>query len=98
MGYQITITTNGDHSIIRPEMDLRRPFTLGASKTGAGAGATVQLYRQIAGVKDNLDAAQSVVNATPKSWANEYTPNGDRGVTVSGLNGTTDVLTLWIGQ
>ena len=97
MSYTVQITTNGDHSILRPEMDLRRAFTLGASKTGAGAGATVQLFREIAGVKDNLDDALVVTTAAAKSWPNEYTPNGKRGVVVTGMAGD-DVLTLEIGQ
>lgn len=92
------IRANGTYLFGGADLDRARPFTFGASKTGAGAGATVQLFREVAGVKDNLDDAQVVTNASPKSWPNEYTLNGKRGVTVSGMNGGDDVLTLDIGQ
>lgn len=92
------VTLNGTYYFERTGLDVARTFTFGTSKTGAGAGATVQLFREVAGVKDNLDAAQVVTNASPKSWPNEYTLAGKRGVTVSGMNGGDDVLTLDIGQ
>ena len=98
MSYTVRITTNGDHSIMRPEMDLDRIFSLGASKTGAGAAASVQLVAEVAGVKTNLDPALSITNASPKAWPNDYTNTGRRLVTVSGLNGADDVLTVEVGQ
>lgn len=90
-----TITANGDYTLdFLSTLPRERPFEMGASKTGAGAGATVQLWGEIAGVKTNIDSAQVITNAAPKAWPNRYSPNPRRGVTVSGLNGTDDVLTL----
>lgn len=92
----ITIAANGDHYIPLELLPANRAFEIGAKKVGAGATATIQLWGEIAGVKTNLDSAVSVTNASPQVWPNNYTPNPKRGVTVSGLNETDDVLTLEI--
>lgn len=92
------IALNGDYSMSRAALDLGRPFTFGGSKTGAGAGVTVQLWGEVAGARFNIGDPQTIATGTPKAWPDEYTSNGKRGVTVSGLNETDDVLTLEIGQ
>ena len=92
------ITANGTYYFERLGLDVTRTFTFGAFKTGAGAGATVQLFREVAGVKDNLDGPLTVTNASPKSWPNEYTLSGKRGVVVTGLNDGDDILVLDLGQ
>lgn len=93
-----SVRLNGTYRFGGAELDRHRDFCLGASKTGAGAGATVQLFAEVAGVKTNLDTALSITNASPKSWPNEYTLVGTRGIVVSGLNETDDVLSVEVGQ
>lgn len=90
----VTITANGDHYIPVESLPANRLFEIGGSKVGAGIGATVQLWGEIAGVKTNLDTALVVTTASAKVWPNRYSANPRRGVTVSGLNETDDVLTL----
>lgn len=92
------ISANGSYYLNKANLDIRRPFTFGGSKIGAGAGATVQLWHEVGGARVNLDAAQTITTATAKAWPNEYTLNGKRGITVTGLNGTDDVLTMEVGQ
>lgn len=88
----ITITDNGDYLLPMELLPHERGFELGGSKTGTGT-AVVQLWGRIAGVKTNLDAAQTITAATAKVWPNKYSANKDRGVTVTGLV-AGDVLTL----
>lgn len=90
-----TFKANGDYYLAAiSTLPRERAFELGGSKTGAGTGATVQLWGEIAGVKTNIDSAQVITTASPKAWPNRYSANPRRGVTISGLNGTNDVLTL----
>ena len=77
-------------------LDSDADLILALQANGVG-GFNKTATGKFSAAKDSLDAAQTIATGTPKSWANEYTSNGDRGVTVSGLSGT-DVLTLWIGQ
>lgn len=92
------IKANGDYVLRRDNLDLNRAIILGGSKTGSGSGATVQFWFEVAGARANLDSAQTITTATPKAWPNEYTLNGKRGITVTGLNGTDDVLLMEVGQ
>lgn len=90
-----TFTKNGDHYLgVLSTLPQARAFEMGGKKTGAGAGVTVQLWGEIAGVRTNLGAAQIVTNVAPKAWPDRYSANPRRGVTVSGLNETDDVLML----
>lgn len=90
---KITITTNGDHFIPVELLPATRGFELGGSVVGAGASVTVQLWGMIAGVKTNLDAAQTITPVAPKAWPKNYSANKYRGVTVSGI-AEGNVLTL----
>ncbi len=86
------ITANGDYYLPVELLPITRGFELGAKLVGTGP-AVVQLFGEIAGVKTNLDSAQTVTQAAPKAWPNKYSANPRRGVTVTGLV-TNDVLTL----
>lgn len=87
------ITANGDWFLIRGNMDKTREFTLGASTKIATHTATIQLFAIVAGAKQNLDPTLTPVLGTPVVWPNEYTLNGDRGITVSGIVGTVYPVT-----
>jgi hypothetical protein len=83
------ITANGDWLLLRSNLDKTREFSLGASTKVATHTATIQLFAvTAAGAKQSLDTALTPVFGTPVVWANEYTLNGDRGITVSGIVGT----------
>lgn len=84
---------NGDYEIIKgARINPVGFFTFGATKAGAGASASVQLWKLVAGTKVNLGAALTVTNASPGALADEYSACGIIGFTVANLNGTDDVL------
>lgn len=87
------IIANGEHYLPMDLLPVSRPFEIGASMTGEGTGASVQLWGELRGVKTNLDSAQSVTPASPVVWPGSYSANPRRGVTVTGLT-EGDVLTL----
>lgn len=89
----IAIADNGDHLIPLELLPGLRSFELGASMAGTGAGATVQLWGKIGGVKTNIDAAQTITPSLGKAWPNKYSANKYKGVTVTGLT-PGDVITL----
>ena len=87
----IVITANGDYFLPVESLPQDRGFEIGGSLVGAST-AVVQLWGMIAGVKTNIDAAQSITSASPKAWPNKYSANKYRGVTVTGISSST--LTL----
>lgn len=89
----ITISANGDFYLPMETLPAARLFEMGASMTGTGAGASVQLWGELRGVKTDFDPAQSVTPAAPVVWPGSYSANPRRGVTVTGLE-AGDVLTL----
>lgn len=89
----ITIEANGDYLLPVELLPEERGFELGGSVVGTGASVTVQLWGKIAGVKTNLDAAQTITPSAPKAWPSRYSANKYRGVTVTGMV-AGNVLTL----
>jgi hypothetical protein len=89
----VTIEANGDYFLPVELLPEERGFELGGSVVGTGASVTVQLWGKIAGVKTNLDVAQTVTPSTPVVWPSAYSANKYRGVTVTGMV-EGNVLTL----
>lgn len=73
-------------------------FALSASKTGAGAGATIQPIAMGSGATKNLGDPLTVTTASPKLFDNEYSLVGQRAIVVTGLNETDDVLSVSFDQ
>ena len=73
-------------------------FCLSASKTGAGAGATIQPIAMGSGATKNLGDPLTVVTGTPVLFDAEFSLVGQRAIVVTGLNQTDDVLSVRFDQ
>ena len=82
------ITENGTYYLLRNRLDIRCPAIFGARVDSAGHTATVQLFAEVATAKRNIGSAITPTNGSPALLPDEITLTGERGIVVTGINGT----------